>query len=290
MGKLHSFLLLLFSLQCCSIASFAWSETNIISDKYELLALKTFVTSDPYNILANWSVSFSPCKWVGVTCDIHTERVNSLNLSDMGLTSILSPRLGNLSFLSELDLSNNNFHGQTPNEFVQLRIIPVEIRRLEHLKILQLGANKLSGIVPQRISNLSSHEILNLSNNTLSGSIPYLVGYLPQLKKLYLERNLLVGSVPSLFNSSMLQHIATGTNQLSGSLPTNECFGLPKLETFLVEENYLSGKMPSIWHQCKELTKISLSDNRFNRGYIPSDIGNLTNLRLLHLSKTTWKV
>ena len=73
-------------------------------------------------------------------------------------------------------------------------------------------------------------------------------------------------------------------NQLSGSLPTNMCFGLPKLELFYVDGNDLSGKIPSIWHHCKELVELQLGDNKFNGGSIPSDIVNLTNLQSLYLS------
>ncbi|XP_054777231.1 receptor kinase-like protein Xa21 isoform X2 [Prosopis cineraria] len=37
-------------------------------------------------------------------------------------------------------------------------------------------------------------------------------------------------------------------------------------------ENDLSGEMPSIWHQCKDLKYLLLGDNMFNPGIIPSDI------------------
>ncbi|KAI9077443.1 hypothetical protein K1719_040592 [Acacia pycnantha] len=98
---------------------------------------------------------------------------------------------------------------------------------------------------------------------------------------LYLGVNQLAGSIPSsIFNNSVLQEISLEINRLSGSLPTNLCFGLPKLELFYVHGNDLSGKIPSIWHQCKELVELALGDNKFNGGSIPSDIVNLTNLQV----------
>ncbi|XP_054778380.1 receptor-like protein 43 [Prosopis cineraria] len=321
MGKPPSFVFLIFSLHCF-ISSLALIDTNITTDKSALLGLKSFITLDPYDSLSTWSLSSSPCNWVGVTCNTRHGRVRSLNLGGTDLKGTISPQLGNLSFLVELDLSSNNFYGQIPTELVQLRrlkllnlsyndfqgrvpiwigdlstlehlnlqnnsfdgSIPIEVGRLERLKILRLSRNKLSGIIPQTITNLSSLELLHLSYNTLSGGIPNEIGDLPRLQIIYLGDNQLAGSIPiSLFNISLLQEVDLAINNLSGSLPTNVCFGLPKLEIFYVNGNDLSGKIPSVWHQCKELVELQLGDNMFKQGIIPSDIGNLTSLQFLCL-------
>ncbi|KAI9073631.1 hypothetical protein K1719_044416 [Acacia pycnantha] len=255
------------------MASLAWTDTNISTDKSALLALKSFITSDPFDFLAHWSVSSSPCNWTGVTCNTRHGRVHSLNLHGMGLKGSISPQLGNLSFLVELDLNDNNFYGQIPkdlNGFIPLSLfnlsrletldlrfnfiegtIPLDVGRLERLKILRLGGNKISWIHSLTISNLSSLELLSLSYNNFSGGIPNEIGDL-----------------------------------LSGSLPKNVCFGLPKLEVFYVHGNDLSGEIPSIWHQCKELVELHLGDNRFDEGKIPSDIGNLTKLQWIYLGNS----
>ncbi|KAF7842416.1 putative LRR receptor-like serine/threonine-protein kinase [Senna tora] len=328
----------------------AWSKTNITTDESALLAFKSSITSDPYDFLANWSVSSSPCDWVGITCNARHGRVHSLNLGDMGLNGTISPHLGNLSFLVELDLSFNNFHGHLPKELVQLRrlkllnlsfnefdgevptwigglhalqhlslrnnslngIIPLsvsnlssletldwndnfiegkiphEIGRLKSLKILRMANNKFSGIIPQAIFNLSSLERLSLSYNNLSGNIPKEIGDLPQLKIIYLGNNQFSGSIPlTIFNSSLLQEIDLIHNNLTGSLPSNICHGLPKLELLYLNDNNFSGELPSDWHQCKELRRLQL--NGFDGGYIPSDIGNLTNLQYLYLGENNLK-
>ncbi|KAI9076963.1 hypothetical protein K1719_041039 [Acacia pycnantha] len=83
MGK-PSFLVFLLLLQCF-MGSLAWTDTNISTDKSALLALKSCITLDPYDFLANWSVSSSPCNWTGVRCDTHNRRVHSLNLGGMEL-------------------------------------------------------------------------------------------------------------------------------------------------------------------------------------------------------------
>ncbi|KAI4353718.1 hypothetical protein L6164_002649 [Bauhinia variegata] len=85
---------------------------NINTDQSSLLAFKDHITYDANNFLAkNWSVKTPTCDWFGVTCASSHLRVTSLNLSYMGLVGTIPPHLGNLSFLMELDLSNNSFHG-----------------------------------------------------------------------------------------------------------------------------------------------------------------------------------
>ncbi|KAI9077447.1 hypothetical protein K1719_040596 [Acacia pycnantha] len=62
MGK-PSFLIFLLLLHCF-MGSLAWIDTNSSTDKSALLALKSCITLDPYDFLANWSVSSSPCNWM----------------------------------------------------------------------------------------------------------------------------------------------------------------------------------------------------------------------------------
>ncbi|KAI9077196.1 hypothetical protein K1719_040854 [Acacia pycnantha] len=92
MGKPSSFVFLL--LLHCFMASLIRTDTNINTDKSALLALKSFITSDPYDFLAHWSVSSSPCNWTGVTCNTRHRRVHSLSLGGMGLKGTMSPQLG----------------------------------------------------------------------------------------------------------------------------------------------------------------------------------------------------
>lgn len=83
----------------------------------------------------------------------------------------------------------------------------------------------------------------------------------------------------------MLQDIELGSSNLSGTLPSNVCLGLPKLQVLYLGFNRFTGKMPSVWHLCKELTDLDLSKNMFSRGSIPRDIGNLTTLASIYLDE-----
>jgi hypothetical protein len=50
----------------------------------------------------------SHCDWKGVTCDDDMNHVAKLNLTNNGLSGRLSESIGNLAFIKELDLSDNN--------------------------------------------------------------------------------------------------------------------------------------------------------------------------------------
>ncbi|RXH86134.1 hypothetical protein DVH24_017187 [Malus domestica] len=71
---------LLLPLLHCFLRSFivAAAATNITTDQSALLALKSYITHDPHNVLAkNWSAT-TVCAWIGVTCNAPHNRVHAL--------------------------------------------------------------------------------------------------------------------------------------------------------------------------------------------------------------------
>ncbi|XP_054813344.1 receptor kinase-like protein Xa21 [Prosopis cineraria] len=184
---------LMFSLLCFQ---FTLCLTNFTTnDELALLAFK-FSVKDPYNHLASWSNSSSICNWVGVMCDSHHERVIALNLGEMGLKGILPSKIGNLSFLLELDLHSNNLYGELPKELIQLHKlqilnlsynefngeIPIWIGSLFTLQHFHLRNNSFGGVIPKSISNLSKLETLNWNGNLIEGFTPFEIGKLSSLK------------------------------------------------------------------------------------------------------------
>ncbi|XP_028800753.1 LRR receptor-like serine/threonine-protein kinase EFR [Neltuma alba] len=191
----------------CFLSCLAWTQTNITTDISALFCVKSHITSDPYNFLANWSVSSSPCSWVGVTCNTRHGRVHSLNLGGMDLEGSISPQLGNLSFLVDLDLSNNNFHGQIPQDLVQLR----------RLRLFNLSYNDFHGQVPTWIGDLSMLEQLSFQSNSLNGFIPLSLFNLSRLETLDWNSNKLSGAIPqTISNLSSLELLDLSYNSLSG--------------------------------------------------------------------------
>jgi len=212
MVKLLSRLLLFLLPLHCFMACLASNSKDITTDQSALLAFKSLITSDPYDMLANnWSTSSSVCNWVGVACDERHGRVYSLILPDMRLRGNVSPNLGNLSFLVKLNLKNNSFGGQLPKELCRLRRlkvlhisynefeggIPVALGDLTQLQCLFLGVNNFSGIIPPSIGNLRWLKVLDTSHNRLSGPIPQTISNMSSLEILYLFSNYFSGTPTS---------------------------------------------------------------------------------------------
>ncbi|RHN41139.1 putative leucine-rich repeat domain, L domain-containing protein [Medicago truncatula] len=52
---------------------------------------------------------------------------------------------------------------------------------------------------------------------------------------------------------------------------------------FYLDHNDISGNMPTVWNQCKELERLSLAFNSFNKGPMPGGIRSMTKLQRLFL-------
>ncbi|MBA0654631.1 hypothetical protein Goklo_021596, partial [Gossypium klotzschianum] len=132
--------------------------SSITADQSALLAVKSHITHDPHNFLAtNWSTSTSVCNWIGVTCGSRHHRVTALNLSSMDLTGTISSQLGNLSFLSWLDIHQNSFHGS----------LPIELTNLRRMKYLDFGNNSFNGEIPSWFGCFTKLQRLYLDGNHL---------------------------------------------------------------------------------------------------------------------------
>ncbi|XP_044476867.1 putative receptor-like protein kinase At3g47110 [Mangifera indica] len=278
------------------MATLSMTAKNLTTDQSALLQFKAHITSDPYNVLAyNWSISNPICSWVGISCNARHERVRVLNLSFMDLGGTISPHLGNLSFLVNLDLSYNNFHGHLPNELGQLRrlrvfsvgnnrisgVIPGFIGLLSKLQILNLEYNNFTGTIPDVLFNVTTLEVLWAIDNNIQGSISPEIAKLTRLKIFYMAINFLSGSIPwsSIFNSSSLQWFSLTYNFLSGSLPDGLCNRLPKLEWLILSYNGLSGSLPDgLCNRLPKLGKLKALILDYNplHGVIPLSIGNLS--------------
>ena len=78
-------------------------ERNALSDFYDSAKGGEWTNG------TNWKDEYeSFCDWKGVTCDDGRNHVTKLNLTNNGLSGRLSESIGDLTFIKELDLSDND--------------------------------------------------------------------------------------------------------------------------------------------------------------------------------------
>ncbi|XP_052876312.1 probable LRR receptor-like serine/threonine-protein kinase At3g47570 [Gossypium arboreum] len=231
------------------------------TDQQALLQFKAKITGDPLKIMESWNSSIHFCQWIGVACGRKHRRVTKLKLRILKLSGSLSPYIGNLSFLRELDLVGNSFYNQ----------IPQEIRGLRRLEALNLANNSISGEIPSNLSACSKLTLVDMSDNQLTGEIPALLGLLSNLKVLGFFNNSLRGNIPpSLGNLSSLERLGLTYNALSGIIP--ESFGrLRNLSFFTIFGNAISGIVPVPMFNLSNIRIFDIGANQIE-GTLHSDL------------------
>ncbi|KAG5410679.1 hypothetical protein IGI04_006998, partial [Brassica rapa subsp. trilocularis] len=218
------------------------------------------------------------------------KRVIGLELGGLQLGGVISPSIGNLSFLISLDLSNNSFGGT----------IPQEVGKLFRLEYLYMSSNVLRRGMPTSLSNCSRLLDLHLYTNPLGGGVPSElgaldnIGRLSQMTGLILTANNFSGSIPAtLANISTLQELRMEFNSLTGSIPPS--FGKQQnMQTLALHANYFGSysdgdlrffnALSNGTHllSLSNLTELSPGENHIS-GSVPRDIGNLIHLQTLQL-------
>ncbi|KAH0722248.1 hypothetical protein KY285_004852 [Solanum tuberosum] len=245
-----------------------------MTDIEALFAIKNEII-DPFESLSSWNESVPLCQWHGVVCGTRNQRVIELNLLDHKLAGVLSPFVGNLSFLIRLDIGNNTISGN----------IPPELGRLTSLRHLYLQNNSFYGEIPVNLSFCSNLVELWAYKNNLVGVLPRELGLLTKLKYFDFGYNKLIGEIPKSYgNFSSLLEMYLLDNDLEGKIP-NEFGKLKSLEIFDADFNRLSGRIPSSLYNLTSLKVIDVSFNQLE-GTLPRDLGiNLPNLECLSISE-----
>lgn len=267
----------------CALASDLHAQSaGVDGDRQALIALYEATDGPNWTFNTNWASDAPLSDWYGVSTDA-AGRVVSVYLKGRlgsflhtwttnGLSGRLPRELGDLEYLTVLNLGINNIRGP----------IPKELGNLTRLTQLNLEVNELTGDIPGELGNLIGLTSLRLANNRLTGPIPAEIGNLTALKFFDISGNTLSGLIPvELFELTRLTTLNLGGNDLYGELP-DEIGHLTNLRRLVLDFNSLSGPIPATIGNLAALTYLSAFDNNLN-GAIPSTIGKLTNLTDLDL-------
>ncbi|KAH6776631.1 hypothetical protein C2S52_014192 [Perilla frutescens var. hirtella] len=282
-------LLILLLLTATTPPSYSDNQTDFEA----LLAFKKTIHDDPLGALSSWNETTHFCRWNGVSCSRrHPNRVVSVSLPSQGLVGSLSPHIGNLSFLSIIDLQNNSFRGLIHEEIGRLRRlefiefsnnsfeggIPRNLSRCKNLYYLNLIDNHLTGSIVPEIGSLVNLQHLGLGKNMLSGSIPPFLGNLTTLIQLWLSECDLQGDIPeSLVQLRRMWHLNLSLNRLTGSIPSG-LYNLSSLESLFLGFNQLHGTIPyDIVSTLPKLRFLQFSSNRFT-GALPTSLSNYSRI------------
>ncbi|XP_040972013.1 receptor-like protein 9DC3 isoform X3 [Gossypium hirsutum] len=138
-----------------------------------------------------------------------------------------------------MDLSNNQFCGE----------IPEEVGQLVYLQMLNFSHNNFIGPIPASFGNLVALESLDLSSNKLGGRIPSEMTNLTFLELFNLSENNLVGPIPHGNQFNTFNNDSYGSNLGLCGLPlSKQCVnhGVDELPLPLVVEHEGS-EIPSFW-------------------------------------------
>ncbi|KAK9221033.1 hypothetical protein WN944_009457 [Citrus x changshan-huyou] len=118
----------------------------------------------------------------------------------------LTPHVGNFGYLRFINLVDNNFRGEIPEEKQLVGAVPPELGYLSKLMKLFIGENHLSGQLPDFIGNPSAIQVMIFKENSSEGKIPNTLSNLRSLFYVNINRNEFSGLIPSfIFDISSLK-------------------------------------------------------------------------------------
>ncbi|KAK8652879.1 hypothetical protein V6N13_126902 [Hibiscus sabdariffa] len=267
---------------------------------FEFCRIRTLRFLSLANNFLNGSIpsqAFSPCFrlrsidlseniFIGELPDFSSENLEVLQLTNNNFSGDIPPSFGQMRSLKVLSLGGNLLDGKIPSflgnltELTHLYLgynpfkpghLPKEIGNLSKLEVLWLANSNLVGEIPFSIGNLVSLRDFDLSANFLSGKIPESLSMLKNLVQIELFQNQLSGALPeSLAEMPALLRLDVSQNSLTGELP--EKIAAMPLESLNLNDNFFTGEIPEVLASNQYLNQLKLFNNSFT-GKLPSDLG-----------------
>ncbi|KAL1555495.1 receptor-like protein EIX1 [Salvia divinorum] len=227
-------------------------------------------------------------KWIRTQTNL-----SSLDLSDADITDEAPKWLWSMSTLEQVVIAGNQISGTIPNlsstSILYMDLCfnqfsgPIPLFPANASNILLIG-NMFSGSISSIFETRHDHlRVLVLSNNQLSGEVPNRWEKLPNLYSLNLAYNNFSGEIPSSFGN-LLNVVALHMhgNNLSSELPYNLKL-CQELRLIDVGGNKLTGEIPTWIGQMHNMQFLNLRGNKLH-GSIPPEVCHLTNIQVLDLS------
>ncbi|CAA7409288.1 unnamed protein product [Spirodela intermedia] len=224
--------------------------------------------------------------------DAEMPSLDSLIVHNNNFTGLLLPRLAKCSGLRIIDAGYNSLtynFSQTlpyfPNIVVlSLRMnhihgyLPKQLCEMQHLRLLDLSGNNLSGKILPCLHNISSwrSKILDWDASASYSSVTYYFGWKYAIQS---DSSLSLKSKNSIrqYNGEPLQwmtHLDLSMNMISGIIP-QEIGELQGLQSLDLSKNHIQGSLPKSMADMDNLESLDLSHNGFS-GSIPNEMAQLT--------------
>ncbi|XP_062002942.1 receptor-like protein 7 [Rosa rugosa] len=217
-------------------------------------------------------------------------QIKTLNLTSNKLKAFPS-FLKNQSYLTELDLSNNQIPGQIPNwiwkpHLDNLYLCCNKLVSLEaplpgstyHLSNLDLHSNQIQGQIPLFVRG----DYLDYSRNNFSSSMPTDIGhFISPTYYLSLSGNNLNGEIPKSICNASGRVLDLSNNSFSGIIP--QCLTqTSSLKVLDLRRNNLTGSIPDTFLEDCQLQTLALGRNQI-QGQFPKSLANCSTLQVLDL-------
>lgn len=171
--------------------------------------------------------------------------LKTLDISHNCLKSV-TPGLGELSVLQELNLSHNKLES----------LAGAKLHQLSKLRVLNVQSNQLEGL-PDNLCRLEMLRLLNLESNKIS-ILPVNIGQLVNLRELLLKSNHIVTLPDTITDLPKLEILHVSDNALH-TLPVN-LLGLCSLKQLYLAGNQLQ-YLPKSLAELPSLTGLTISGN-----------------------------